>query len=261
MKTVFILSYRSGSTLFLNMMRDRSQPEKNPNIQLPKKPISSLDYYMPEVLFPPTLPAQNAPLGHGTKAPHKLCDQIYELNPQYKNFAWWLRISNAPHPYWFPATVERLVKRGDWNVIALMRDARNQTASWVKVEMTKGNITGPYQKAFEQYTREAQVRQQYYVDIQSAGAKLFRFEDMMGNEAKEIAKMIEAMGEKPNLDWLEEREASLPQQTVDITHSSFSDLDCNNRWKKWDQASIDYFKKVAGKGLIDLGYEKDDNWS
>ena len=184
---------------------------------------------------------------------------------------WWgeARSNEVPEPYEVETPVrfgpdELLALPGDdWRFIYVVRDGRNQIESlrWLPggVEEERRN-RDPWDnflvlcKAFRNRARLALDCRDRLSDF-----KLVYFEDLTRNCVETMEDIYDFAGLQID--------KGFTQRAFDLTlgfrnrHSSFGASEgANARWQRWNSKEIRAFKEIAGKELVELGYEKDNDW-
>ncbi len=76
------------------------------------------------------------------------CDSIATQNPEFEHLAFWLRVGSH-NGRWDDKVISQLDKN-EWRVFVLMRDPRNQTASFVALEQKNPKKLVPQLEFFEE---------------------------------------------------------------------------------------------------------------
>jgi hypothetical protein len=256
MNSLVFLNYRAGSTFWRFITKGR-QDEKQ------KVPgIHERCYYLP------TLPEGLCPCANYELVP---IEQNRVENGPFCWFAlvgdWWGQCSGnkVPSPYDPPECSTRWDANalaelsGDWKFIYLIRDGRNQAASfWNRREGTtewKRRLKDPDDyflflcKSWRNRARVAIDNQRRIKDY-----KIFKFEDFVSSPIETLSKMIEHLGYEPDKQRITESVEFATQSGRVHKHSSFGNGSFNERWRGWTHVQKKTFMSIAELELRELGY-------
>ena len=258
------MHYRAGSTVLQSFLNTRIHHDK-------KKQYSFLPVYSPR----PRMPLfQVVPSGKVEEACSKQKERDIVIATYIGN--WWgnKKSLDIPGPYadpspmkWSPVELSSLPASNQYKFVNLIRDGRNQVSSLYGI---KGGIEERFRnedprdfflsccKAFRNKARIA-------LDCARTlkNYKIYTFEEMTNRPVEAISRMMKFFGYNANMEFLKEQEIRFfEQKKAPLKHSSFKDnSQMNARWTTWEDWQVDAFKKIAGRELVELGYEKDDNWT
>ena len=268
-RTIFFLYYRAGSTLIECIC---GKPWRIAQVQGNIEESNRLYHEWRASNQPFLFPTIERCVSEDIAIP------ITETMSQYKDeehFAymthigdWWgdLRSDNIPLPYegvtpnrWGPIEITAtILDVTNWRFISLIRDGRNQIESLRKF---KGGFEAQKMKEdpddyFKVLCKGFRNRASIALDCQRLlfeQYKIFRFEDFIQDPIRITSDMFSFAGLTLNTSKI-----SLPTSGE---HSSFGESsNYTDRWHSWTTQEKDIFKEIAGRELIALGYEKDNNW-
>ncbi len=187
---------------------------------------------------------------------------------------WWGTVfssAEVPEPY-TGQTITRFGKKelnslpGNWTFIYQIRDPRNHIHSW---RNTIGEKASSFQQTapadYFRYLCKA-FRNRYRIAIDNnkvlQNFYLTKFEDLVDSPQETVHKIMSLCGVKSDLKKLEACIEWNRKAKIETLHSTFREKEKMNKnyWIYWTQKEKDIFKEIAGKELIELGYEKDYNW-
>lgn len=279
-KILFLFWYRSGSALwrflsgkqFVNFHGKENGlvPLYNPEVSTQwVSTLSTNSFWLP------TIPARTIPCEHIRigRAEAFNAHGFPVISWYAYTGDWWgdKPSCQVPEPYgvntpvkYGPADLEDLP--GDnWTIASLIRDGRNQIESLRSlaggVEQEK-QITDPHDY-FRVLCKGFRNRARMAIDCcnQLSNFKIFRFEDFMSNHIKCMTSMYDHLELRLDSEFVERAYELTVSSGARGRHSSFVlSKSLNQRWKSWTEQEIETFKQIAGKELIELGYEESNNW-
>jgi hypothetical protein len=242
----------------------------NPDVEPP--PVKSRGWTGGEgSFFLPTIPAKVCP-----------CEAINhrpDLDLKLDYHAWWMphgdwwghaTSNTVPGPYDLPCETrygpdELRAYPGDWRFIYITRDGRNQIESLL-------NLPGGFEPErfkedpkdyFEVVCKAWRNRARMALDNQAQmdNFKLFYFENFVADPVGTMSDMVEFAGFTPDREFIQRVYDLLTGRNMVKQHSSFGTLNnLNQRWHTWEKWQKETFHEIAGKELVDLGYEENNDW-
>lgn len=173
----------------------------------------------------------------------------------------------------FPTSKIAIIYRdGRDNVISCVK-ASNDKRTWHNMELRfKKKINYSTGRSFVNHAKHWGMTARDILDIrEDSTVEKFKYEDL-NNSAIDIAKLLKhydlaidesiiemclnapVVGSSFGIDT---KYISKPNWKPDYDKSKFIFM---NKWKKWGFLKKIIFKKIAGKELIELGYENNNNW-
>jgi hypothetical protein len=292
-KILFILNYRSGTNLWLfTNGKKRVNFTASPQMSEIKggKPLINpeVDECIPSVkgwsgsrnsFFLPTKSPKVCPIEQALAVDGNI-DKVLSDPPPFDYFAWYTHMGDwwgeakskdVPEPYdvetpvrYGPSEIRNLPGE-DWKVIHLIRDGRNQIESLL-------NIPGGYEEGkfkedpndyFEVLCKGFRNRSRMALDCLYSlpNFRLFKFEDFMTSPVDILSRMYLFAGLKIDEAFVTNAYNLTLKRKVYKQHSSFGSFkNIHSRWKEWSSRKKSVFKEIAGKELIELGYESNLDW-
>lgn len=253
MNIAFFLYYRAGSSLFHNLINSTGS-----SLDLHYLPTIPRNTYRVKYVSGPDLDLMK-------ESKHPIAVSVHVGN-------WWGRLpsDNIPGPFESPSPMKWSRKElskltGEWKFISLIRDGRNHIASLInkKESLEKALFEKDPEEYFRIECKAFRNRARVALDCSSwENYRIFRFEDLVQNPVGTITNMFSYFGLKKDKDYYSKVASSYFNPNKANNHSSFSDNSkMNYRWHGWTPEQREVFNEIAGQELVDLGYEKNSDWS
>jgi hypothetical protein len=254
MNIAFFLYYRAGSSLFHRLINSTSTSSG-----LRYLPTVPKDIYRIKYLSGPDL---DGAVESG---------QLTAVSIHVGN--WWGKFpdnKDIPGPLESPSPMKWSRKElgellGKWKFVSLIRDGRNHISSLINKE---GSLESKlYQENSKDYFEMECIafRNKARVALDCSkwdNYRIFRFENLVQDPVGTVMNIFSYLGLEGDRDYLSEIAGIFSKPAKANKHSSFSDdSKMHYRWHEWTSEQKKIFNEIAGKELIDLGYEKDSNWS
>lgn len=257
-KILFILNYRGGTHLFLSF----SNAGKAENVG------SRNAFWLP------TIPEKACPCESLLTVRHNM-----DVPARFECFSWFTHIGDwwgdltsakVPGPYALQTPVRygpdeiQALPGDDWRVVHLVRDGRNQVSSTFKFHggrETRKRKEDPHDY-FKALCKGFRNRARMAIDCNSllSNFKLVKFEHLFMDPIGTMKEMYAFIGLDLDEDFIG-KAAGRARAGGWTGHSSFgSSGGMNQRWKDWAPWQVKAFKKIAGRELVELGYETSENW-
>jgi hypothetical protein len=180
---------------------------------------------------------------------------------------WWgeKRSADVPLPYQDPSPMkwsyqEVLPLNVDQHIL-LIRDGRNQIESTRRL---KGGIEEKHQATdpedyFVSLCKGFRNRARLALDCSYMipNYKVFKFEDLLADPIGTMSSILDCCGLQMNETFVSVLWDELEKRRVCKSHSSFdNNKKMNHRWEGWTDKEKRIFQEIAGKELIELGYEE-----
>jgi hypothetical protein len=201
-------------------------------------------------------------------------------NPPFEVFSWHTHIgdwwgdakaSGVPGPYDVETPVRfgpdelRALSGGNWKFVYVIRDGRNQMESLRNlpggIEMEKH--TADPKDYFLVLCKAFRNRARLAIDCRSQldSFAIFRFEDFVSDYVRWMQNVYEYLDLSLDVGFVQRAREIVLSSSAPRRHSSFgAQGDSNKRWLSWTPWERQVFKEIAGKELIELGYETSENW-
>tara|TARA_Y100000310_G_scaffold241139_1_gene245044 strand:- start:1463 stop:2224 length:762 start_codon:yes stop_codon:yes gene_type:complete len=185
---------------------------------------------------------------------------------------WWgetARHEEVPSPRegecswrWGPKELAKL--EGDWRFAVQIRDPRSQIES---VRRTAGEQVNPQQvedpeNYFIALCKGARNRYRIVLDcMEMDNYYCYKFEDLIEEPLETVNGLFRFYGLQMDTEAVTRSIDLNRKSSFKDSHSSFNKSSgCLNRFETWTRREKDIFKEIAGKELIELGYEGNEEW-
>lgn len=248
-RNLIFLHYRAGSTLFQHLCRGEKTG------------------------FLSSLPPSRYQHTHlGDVAPLAKRSDIPTILTHIGN--WWGNkpSGSVPAPYadpspmkWSKYELDNYIPQAEWKFINLIRDPRNIIESLrnipggVEAEYMRNDPDDYFKALCAGYRNKCRIA----LDCQKAmpNYKIFKFENLMNDTITTMAGLFDYLDMDLDIELCGKRADDIKQRRVGKFHTSFKDDSrMNTRYTSWSEYEKNLFKEIAGKELIELGYEKDNRW-
>jgi len=295
-KTLFILNPRAGSNLFLFLIGSNKIGclIDHENQTLARYGSKYAD------LVNPYISQDNVHINDwsGTEEsfwlstkPGKICpcDNYYVRDPQttlvtnppIDQFSWyvhmgdWWGVTETHHQVPGPYDLETFSRFShkeltalpgdDWKFIYMIRDGRNQIESLFNIPdgYEADRLKKDADDFFLVMCKGWRNRARLALDCQALlpNYKLFKFENFIKDPVNILGEMLTFAGLELNTDLVSKSYKYLNEQSYQSKHSSFAkNHDTNQRYHSWTDWQKEQFHDIAGKELIELGYETGYDW-
>lgn len=209
MATIFLLSYRNGSTLLLRLLGDSNKTVKQKG----------------EGAFTTT-----------TKPP-QLCKFYRHKEPIKPSYLYWYRLGNDNINF-LPAGSR---------YVALIRDGRNQIASWLAHQKKFGGRKATVEEMCQGVINRWNI-------IKRSKSKIIKFEDLVTDPVGKTVRLFESIGLKPDIEAIQVADQLDPYKKQHLAHSSYTNQDFNTRWKQLPKRQQDLINHTITPTLKEQGY-------
>jgi len=247
--SILFLPPRSGAQLMLNLVGSDSSGRRSVHILLPEQnrrfdPWREAWMAEPDGDYLPTIP-----MGIATYKiqAHK---RLPSAGPEHDL----LVVHAETWPQEWPKPIGQIA--------GIIRDGRNSVAShYIRPNLDNRRRDDP-RELFQQQCEIWRDLAQGTIKNQALEyCHISRFEDLAIDPPSEFQKILLHFGWKTDLPLCRLKYESLEEEKFAERHSSFrSRTGHNTRWYRWELWMREMFCEIAGKELIDLGYEPDDTW-